>query len=612
MREKSSVEYTTKSQRPSSNNMAILSHFLPFLFQYKRQLFLGAISLILASISVLVLGLGLKNLVDQAFSQENAHALDQAILFMLMSVIIMALSSFGRTYYVSWLGEKVMSDVRERVYNHLLTLDVGYFEAIRPGEIISRLSTDTTLIQILIGNSAALAIRNLLLFVGGVAMMLTMSLKLSALSLLIIPVVIIPLLAFGKRVKANAKTTQDAVANLSGYLEESLSSIRTCHAFQREDYDVSLFKTASNLAFLKSNQYLLNRSWLVFLVMTFVFIGISGLLWIGGQDVLNGTLSAGQLTSFLFYALTAAGSIASFSEIYVDIQRASGAAERLIEILETSPKIQSLQKKRVLPSQPRGTIALHNVCFSYPSNPGKDVLKNVTLSIAPGEKVALVGPSGSGKSTVLSLLLRFYDATAGSIYVDGVDTKDVNISELRSRFGIVPQDPMIFSGTLYDNIIYAKPDASETEVWTAIEAAYLMDVIQGLPQGIHTQLGTKGMRLSGGQKQRLALARVFLRDAPILLLDEATSSLDAQSESFIQESLKNIMMKKTTLVVAHRLSTVLKSDKIIVLNAGKIEAVGTHAELIANDGLYRKLAMLQFTDSLNVPDNSKARKALWA
>ncbi|MBX3457527.1 MAG: ATP-binding cassette domain-containing protein [Candidatus Paracaedibacteraceae bacterium] len=611
MREKSSVEYTTKSQRPSSNNMAILSHFLPFLLRYKRQLFLGTISLVLASISVLGLGLGLKGLVDQAFSQENSYALDQAILFMLMSVIIMALSSFGRTYYVSWLGEKVMSDVRERVYNHLLTLDVGYFEAIRPGEIISRLSTDTTLIQILIGNSAALAIRNLLLFVGGVAMMLTMSLKLSALSLLIIPMVITPLLAFGKRVKANAKTTQDAVANLSGYLEESLSSIRTCHAFQREDYDVSLFKTASNQAFLKSNQYLLNRSWLVFLVMTFVFIGISGLLWIGGQDVLNGTLSAGQLTSFLFYALTAAGSIASFSEIYADIQRASGAAERLVEILETSPRIQS-QRKRVLPSQSRGTIALHNVCFSYPTNPGKDVLKNVTLSIAPGEKVALVGPSGAGKSTVLSLLLRFYDATAGSIYVDGVDTKDVDISELRSRFGIVPQDPMIFSGTLYENIMYAKPDASETEVWNAIEAAYLMDVIQGLPQGIHTQLGAKGMRLSGGQKQRLALARVFLRDAPILLLDEATSSLDAQSESFIQESLKNLMMKKTTLVVAHRLSTVLKSDKIIVLNAGKIEAIGTHAELIANDGLYRKLAMLQFTDSLNVPDNSKARKALWA
>ena len=443
-------------------------------------------------------------------------------------------------------------------------------------------------------------------------MMLTLSLKLSALSLLIIPLVILPLLAFGKRVKASAKSTQDAVANLSGYLDESLNSIRTCHAFQREDYDINLFRTASSQAFTRSNQYLLSRSWLTFLVMTFVFVGVSGLLWIGGQDVLAGDLSAGQLTSFLFYALTAAGSVASFSEIYADSLRAAGAAERLVEILETEPGIRSAGTPRKLPTQPQGTLALHNVRFSYPSNPGKDVLKNVTLSIAPGEKVAIVGPSGSGKSTILSLLLRFYDPTAGSIYVDGIDIKNTRLEDLRGRFGIVPQDPMIFSGTLYENVLYARPSASETEVWNAIEAAHLMDVVQGLPQGLHTQLGTKGVRLSGGQKQRLALARVFLRDAPILLLDEATSSLDAQSESLIQESLKSLMMKKTTLVVAHRLATVLKSDKIIVLNAGQVEAIGTHAELIAEDGLYRKLAMLQFTDSLAVPDNSRARKALWA
>ncbi len=612
MREKSSVDYTTKPQRPSSKNIAVLSHFIPFVLQYKGQLSLGLLSLALAAISVLGVGLGLRNLVDHAFSQESSTALDRAILFMLISVVVMAISSFGRTYFISWLGEKVMSDIREKIHDHLLKLDVGYFETVRPGEIISRLTVDTTLIQILIGNSVALAIRNLLLFIGGVAMMLTMSMKLSALSLLVIPLVILPLLAFGKRVKAASRITQDAVADLSGYLEESLMSIRTCHAFQRETHDLNLFKAASTRAFLRSNQYLLNRSWLTFLVMTFVFIGVSGLLWVGGQDVLKGNLSAGQLTSFLFYALTAAGSIASFSEIYADIQRASGAAERLIEILETSPQIQSPHTPRALPSQPRGTIALHNVRFSYPGHPGKDVLRDVTLSIAPGEKVALVGPSGSGKSTILSLLLRFYDATAGSIYVDGVDIKETSLSALRSRFGIVPQDPMIFSGTLYENIVYARPSASETEVWNALEAAHLMDVIQGLPQGLHTQLGVKGVRLSGGQKQRLALARVFLRDAPILLLDEATSALDAQSEALIQESLKNLMMKKTTLVVAHRLATVLKSDKIIVLNQGCVDAVGTHAELIAEDGLYRKLAMLQFMDSLNIPDNSKVQKALWA
>lgn len=611
MREKSSVEYTTKSQRPSSQNVSVLKAFFPYILKYKIQILLGILSLVLATLSVLGIGLGVRSLVDHAFTQENSRALDRAILFMLGSVLVMALSSFGRTYYVSWLGERVMTDIREAVHSHLLKLDVGYFEMVRPGEMISRLTADTTIIQILIGNSAALAIRNILLFIGGSAMMLTMSLKLSALSLLIIPLVILPLVAFGKRVKSGAKATQDAVADLSGYLDESLGSIRTCHAFQREDYDILQFKTISNRAFWRSEKYLSSRSWLTFLVMTFVFVGVSGLLWIGGQDVLTGAMTAGQLTSFLFYALTAAGSVASFSEIYADLQRAAGAAERLLEILNTEPKIETSPKSRPLPLKSHGTVALHNVCFSYPSTPGKDILRDVTLSIAPGEKVAIVGPSGSGKSTILSLLLRFYDPTAGSIYVDGIDIKDAPLAQLRSRFGIVPQDPMIFSGSLYDNILYANPCATETQVWNALEAAQLMDVVRDLPDSIHTQLGARGIRLSGGQKQRLALARVFLRDAPILLLDEATSALDAHSEALIQDSLKTLMATKTTLVVAHRLATVLKSDKIIVLNKGHVDAVGTHAELIADEGLYRKLAMLQFTDSLNPPENKKAKKVFF-
>lgn len=611
MREKSSVEYTTLPHRQTSSKISVLRHIIPFLRPYKLPIAIAFVALILAALSTLGVGFGVKTLVDRAFRDEDSAGLTHSLLFLLGCVIVMAVASFGRTYYVSWLGERLITDLRQKVFRHLLSLDVGYFEMVRPGELMSRLTTDTTLIQIVVGTSVALALRNFMIVIGGGIMMLITSPMLTLLSTLIVPLVLIPLLVLGRRVKNQSRKTQDSIANLSGYLEESLSSIRTCYAFNREPEEIQNFRNAAEVNFDISVHQLFLKSVLTFLVMILVFTAVTGLLWIGGQNVLEGTMTAGQLSSFLLYAVMVAGSMGSFSEISADLQRAAGAAERLFDILSTPSKIKAPANSRLLPATARGIIAFHNVCFSYPDNPKQSILNNITLSIAPGEKVAIVGPSGSGKSTTLSLLLRFFDPQSGSIYVDGLDIKDVPLDDLRSRFGIVPQDPMIFSGSLYDNILYGRPMATETEVWQAAEAAYLTDLIKILPEGIHTVLGPRGVRLSGGQKQRLAIARVILRQAPILLLDEATSALDAESEQFIQESLKKIMMTRTTLVVAHRLATVLKADRIVVLNKGGIEAVGTHAELISEDGLYRRLATLQFTDSLNINDRRYEDRALW-
>jgi ATP-binding cassette subfamily B protein len=614
MREKSFVEVSEIPEREKSSNLSILKQLFPLLKPYRWQFFAASLFLVLATISLLGLGCCLRQLIDSGFITDNMQALTSTVLLMLGCVVLMAFASFGRTYYVSWLGERMITDLRKKLYRHLLKLDVGYYEMIRPGELTTRLTTDTTLIQILIGTSGALAIRNALTFAGGAVLMVTTSPKLSLMTCLIVPLIFVPIVIFGKRVKVLSKQTQDQISQLSGYLEETLGNIRASYAFNRELKDIQNFARLSELNFAVAVQRMRMKSWLTFFVMTLVFSGISFVLWLGGYDVLTQDLTPGELSSFIFYAVMTAGSLASFSEIYADMQRAAGAFERISEILNTQSSILISRTPRKFMAQSRGILALHNVTFAYSNNATSLVLNNLSLSIAPGEKVAIVGLSGSGKSTILSLLLRFFDPLSGSIYVDGIDIKDVQMDELRNRFGIVPQDPMIYSTSLYENILFGRPTASESDVWRAAEAANLLDFIQSQPQSIHTPLGTRGVRLSGGQKQRLAIARVFLRNPPILLLDEATSALDAESEAMIQESFKKLMSTRTTLVVAHRLATVLKADRIVVLNKGRIEAMGTHAELISEEGLYRRLALLQFSDSMDAKTDRylKEKAAIWS
>jgi ATP-binding cassette subfamily B protein len=575
-----------------------LKVLLTFGAPYRRPILFATLSLTLAAGMVLSLGWCLRHLIDHGFGRADSVALDSILLMMGGAVILLAVASFGRSYYIGWVGERVTTDLRQQVFNHLLSLDVGFFELIRPGELVSRITADTTLIQVVLGGSAAAALRNFLLLIGGLVMMIATSPKLTFLTLIIVPFVLIPILIYGKRVRRLSTETQDCMADVGGFLEESFSGIRTAQAFTHEDHDRLQFEGQTERAFAVSLQRIHLRSLLACLVMTLVFGGVSLVLWNGGRDVIAGKLEAGQLSAFIFYAIVAASSAGSFSEIFADLQRAMGALDRLRELLATTPSIKPPKTPlRKLPVPSNGVVAMHNICFSYPNNPEKPVVNNVTLSAAPGEKIAIVGPSGAGKSTLLSLLLGFYSPQSGSIYLDGIDVRDVDVREVRARMGLVPQDPMIFSQSLYENILYGRPGASESEVWKAAELAHLLDAIAGLPHGIHTLLGTKGVRLSGGQKQRVAIARAILRDPSILLLDEATSALDSESENLVQMSLNHLMATRTTLVIAHRLSTVLKADRIIVLDRGQIDAVGTHAELISEDGLYRRLAMMQYSDN---------------
>jgi len=572
----------------------MLRTLLQFLAPYRRRVLVAVIALVLAAGAMLAVGQGLRAVIDKGFSAGDPAWLDRTLATMGGLILVLAAATYLRFYNVSWLGERVTADIRRRVFDHLLCLPPAWFEAGRTGEVISRLTADTTQIENVIGSSLSIALRNALLLVGGLVMLFTTSLKLSLLTVGGVPLVVVPIVLYGRRVRKLARESQDRIAELGNRIDETIHEIRIVQAYGHEDADRSDFGRLVEASFDTARSRVANRARLVAAVMVLVFGAIAFILWVGGHDVLAGTLTAGELSAFVFYAALVAGSVGALSEVWGDLQRAAGATERLMETLHATPAILAPAAPRALPEPARGAIAFEKVSFYYPSRPDTPALADFSLAIEPGETVALVGPSGSGKSTVFQLLLRFYDPQAGHLTLDGVKLTDANPVDLRRRIALVPQDAVIFATSVLENVRYARPDATLDEVHAASVAAFADEFIAGLPDGYATDLGERGVRLSGGQRQRIAIARAILADRPILLLDEATSALDAESERMVQTALDGLMRRHTTLVIAHRLATVQKADRIIVLDAGRIVQQGRHAELVAEDGLYSRLARLQF------------------
>jgi ATP-binding cassette subfamily B protein len=552
------------------------------------------LALCAASAAVLAFGSGLRWLVDNGFATGAPGRLDEALLAMLGIVALLAAATFARSLLVGWIGERVAADLRQRVFAHVLSLSPSFFEASRTGDVISRLVADTTLIQAVVGSSASMALRNVLLVAGGTAMMAVASPRLTLFTFLVLPLVVVPIIVFGRRVRALSRDSQDRVADTGADIEETFNAIATVQAFGREPERVAAFDARVEASVAAAHRRNRARAALAAVVILLVFGAIGVVLWVGGHDAIAGRLSAGQLSAFVFYAVVVAGSVGSISEFLGDLQRAAGAAERLFELLDARPDLPVPATPLVLPAPARGELAFERVTFRYPSRPEQRALDEVDFRVAPGETVAVVGPSGAGKSTLLQLALRFRDPSAGRVLLDGVDAARCDPAALRARIALVPQEPVVFSADVAANIRFGRPDASDGELRAAAEAAQAAEFIARLPQGYATHLGEKGMRLSVGQKQRIAIARAILRDPALLLLDEATSALDAESERLVQRALGRLAHGRSTLVVAHRLATVRRADRILVLEAGRLVEQGRHDELLRAGGLYARLAQLQF------------------
>ena len=580
--------------RPASRDIRQLARILAFLAPYRRQIAIALVALVVAAGCVLVLGQGLRRVIDRGFSGADAALLDSALIALLAVIVVMAIATYTRFYYVSWIGERVTADIRRAVFGHLLDLSPGFFEVTRTGEVISRLTNDTSLLEVVIGSSASFALRNTLIMLGSLVMLIVTSPKLTALVVLGVPLVIAPILLYGRRVRKLSSASQARVADVSVYIDEALHEIRTVQSYGHEDVDRARFGERVEQAFATAAERIRQRALLIALVMLLAFGAVGVILWIGGHDVLAGRISAGQLSAFVFYAVLVAGAFGAVSEVIGDLQRAAGATERLMELLGTEPQIRAPADPQPLPQPPRGEVRFDKVSFRYPSRPDVLALADFSLEVKPGETVALVGPSGAGKSTVLQLLLRYYDSDAGVISLDGVELRRADPRSLRTRLALVPQDPVIFAASVRENVRYGRPDASDAEVEKACAAAYASEFIERLPEAMDTFLGERGVRLSGGQRQRLSIARALLADRAVLLLDEATSSLDAASEHYVQMALARLMQNRTTLIVAHRLATVQNADRIVVMDEGRIIATGTHDELVREKGLYARLAALQF------------------
>jgi ATP-binding cassette subfamily B protein len=575
-------------------NISALKMVLPYIMPYKLQLAGASIALLFAAATVLAMGAGLRFLIDEGFAEGNPVLLDRAVIVLVVVVILLAGASYARFYLISWVGERVVADLRVAVFNHVIGLNLAFFETRSPGEILSRISTDTTLVQTVVGSSVSVALRNVLLFLGGMILLLITSPKLTGLVLLVIPFVLIPIIVLGRKVRTLSRYSQDRVADIGSHVEEILTGIRVVQAFSHEVLDKIKFSKRVESAFDTAVERVRKRALLTAVVIAFIFGAVAIVLWIGGRDVLAGRISGGELSAFVFYAIIVAGSTGALSEVVGELQRAAGAMDRLNELLLVASNIKVPSEPKEFPEKVGGAITLNRVNFHYPSRPEQLALNDFSLEIRPGETVAFVGPSGAGKSTVFQLLLRFYDPVSGDIKLEGVSLDQTDPRTVRKQIGLVPQDGIIFSENVLENIRYGRPEATEVEIKLAAEAANATGFIDKLPKGFDTNLGEKGVQLSGGQRQRLAIARAILRDPAVLLLDEATSALDAESERFVQRALDSIMVGRTTLIIAHRLATVLSADRIIVMEEGRAIASGGHDELLKSCPLYARLANLQF------------------
>ena len=568
-----------------------------FIAPYRWQALGALLALIVTAGITLSRGQGIRLLVDQGFMTQSPHLLNQSIGLFMVLVLGLALGTFARFYLVSWIGERVVADIRRQVFNHLVYLHPGFYEDNRSSEIQSRLTADTTLLQSVIGSSLSLFLRNLLMVIGGIVLLFITNPKLTSIVVIALPLVIAPILLFGRRVRSLSRLSQDRIADIGSYVSETLGQIKTVQAYNHQVQDEQRFASTVEQAFETARKRIFQRAWLITLVIVLVLGAVAVMLWVGGMDVMAGRISAGELAAFVFYSLIVGSAFGTLSEVIGELQRAAGAAERIAELLRSENIIQPPTSGLVtLPPRVKGELQLQDVRFSYPSRPESYAVDGLSLTVRAGETLALVGPSGAGKSTVYDLLLRFYDPAEGRILIDGVPLTRLDPLDLRRCFALVSQTPALFFGSVEDNIRYGCPGATLEQVREAARIAHAHDFIEQMPDGYQTHLGDGGLGLSGGQRQRLAIARALLVDAPILLLDEATSALDAQSEHLIQQALPSLMHNRTTLVIAHRLATVKNADRIAVMDQGKLVAVGTHQELIASNPLYARLAALQFSD----------------
>lgn len=585
---------TDPAKPKARTSLKALKPLIPYAMRYRGRILAALIALTVASGTTLIIPLAIRRMIDFGFSAEGAGLINDYFSGMIIVVAILAIASSSRYYIVMTLGERIVADIRTAVFDHLTRLDASFFDQVKSGEIVSRLSADTTQIKSAFGASASVALRNAVLFFGAGAMMVYTSPRLAGLVALAIPAIVLPLVASGRSVRQRSRDAQDRLADASAYATEAIGAMRVMQAFVAENATLKSFADAAENAFFTARTALRARALLTGVAIFLIFSSVVGVLWYGAQDVLAGRITAGTLSQFVLYAIFAAGALGELSQVWSEISSAAGAAGRLADILAVEPKIRAPEKPKHLPTPSLGTIEFKAVSFAYPARPDEQVIRNLSFEAAKGERIAIVGPSGAGKSTIMQLALRFYDPDDGQVLIDGVSLKELDPRGLRERISFVPQDTIIFGTSIKENISYGRPNASDDDIMKAARLAAVDSFVSAWPDAYETRVGERGMTLSGGQRQRIAIARAILKDAPILLLDEATSALDAESETVVQDALDQLMKGRTTIVIAHRLSTIVSADRILVMDNGAIVETGTHTELVAKGGLYARLAALQF------------------